>query len=113
MKKKLKNQFEKKIYNALRRAKSNFQYESERIPYLLARHYIPDFVVITSLGKIYIECKGYLRPEDKSKMVAVKKLHPEMDLRILFYSRNKKYIKWAEKNGLKYAIGTIPKEWLT
>jgi len=110
--KKLKNNFEKKIYNVLRRAKSNFQYESERIPYLLARHYIPDFIVITPLGKIYIECKGYLRPEDKCKMVAVKKLHPEMDLRILFYSRNKKYIKWAEKNGLKYAIGTIPKEWL-
>jgi hypothetical protein len=45
-------------------------------------------------------------------MVAVKKLHPEIDLRILFYADNKKNFKWAEKNGIKYAVSTIPKEWL-
>jgi hypothetical protein len=45
-------------------------------------------------------------------MVAVKKLNPNIDLRILFYSLNKKNIKWAEKNGIRYAISKIPKEWL-
>lgn len=109
--KKLKNKFETKTYNQLRRAKINFKYECEKIPYVLARHYIPDFVITTKTGKIYIECKGYLRPEHKAKMVAVKKLNPQMDLRILFYATNKKYIKWAEKNGFRYAINVIPEDW--
>jgi predicted nuclease of restriction endonuclease-like RecB superfamily len=110
--KKLRNKFEKKIYDQLRKAKVQFDYESERITYLLAGYYLPDFVVGTPLGKVYIETKGYLRPEHKRKLVAVKKLHPEIDLRILFYAANKKYIKWAEKAGIRWAVGTIPTEWL-
>ena len=108
----LKNKFEKRTYSYLRRAKVQFKYESEKILYILARHYIPDFVIITPTGKIYVECKGYLRPEHKAKMIAVKKQHPEIDLRILFYASNKKNIKWAEKNGFRYAVDKIPKEWL-
>jgi Phage endonuclease I. len=112
MKKKHKNKFEERIHRQLKKAKCNFKYESEKIPYILARHYIPDFVLTTPTGKIYIECKGYLRPEHKSKMVAVKRLNPSLDIRILFYSSNKKYIKWAEKHGFVYAIEKIPDEWL-
>lgn len=89
-----------------------YTYESEKIPYVLARHYIPDYIVLTPSGKIYIECKGYFRPEHKAKMIAVKKQHPELDIRILFYAPNKKYEKWAVKNGFKYAFSDIPKEWL-
>lgn len=109
---KTKNKFEARIYKQLQRAKVAFKYESEKIPYILARHYIPDFIVSTSTGKVYIECKGYLRPEAKAKMVAVKKLNPHMDIRILFYAPNKKNIKWAERHGFKYAFEVIPKEWL-
>lgn len=112
MKKKTKNKFETRIEQQLKRAKVKFKYESEKIPYILARHYIPDFVIETPLGKIYIECKGYFRPEHKAKMAAVKKLHPEKDIRILFYSYNSKYCKWAQKYGFRYAWGTIPDEWL-
>lgn len=108
----MKNKFETKTYKQLQKAKVVFKYESERIPYILARHYIPDFVIVTPTGKVYIECKGYLRPEHKAKMVAVKKLHPELDIRILFYSHNKKYTKWAERAGFRYAIDVIPQEWL-
>jgi hypothetical protein len=110
--KKLRNKFETKIYKQLKRAKVQFKYESEKITYLIAGHYLPDFVISTALGKIYIETKGYLRPEHKRKMCAVKKLHPELDIRILFYSRKEKDIKWAERNGFKWAIDTIPKDWL-
>jgi len=109
---KLRNKFEKRIYSQLSRAKVSFKYESEKIPYLLARHYIPDFIIQTKTGKIYIECKGYLRPEHKAKLIAVKKLNPKIDLRILFYARRPKDIKWAEKHGFTYAIEKIPKEWL-
>lgn len=79
---------------------------------MFSGHYIPDFVVATPNGKVYIETKGYLRPEHKRKMVAVKKLHPTLDIRILFYAKKAKDIKWAEKYGFMWAIETIPKEWL-
>jgi predicted nuclease of restriction endonuclease-like RecB superfamily len=112
MLKKLKNKFEKKLHGQLKRSKLSFSYESERIPYILYGKYIPDFIVTTPTGKLYIEAKGYLRPEHKRKMVAVKRQHPELDIRIIFYSRNKQYIKWAEKIGIRYAIATIPTEWI-
>jgi predicted nuclease of restriction endonuclease-like RecB superfamily len=111
-KRRLKNPFEKRIYNRLRRARAKFKYESERIPYVLAGHYTPDFVLDTVHGRVYLECKGYFRREDKRKLAAIKRQHPEMDLRILFYASSKTNIKWAEKNGLKYAVSKLPKEWL-
>lgn len=109
---KLKNKFEKRIARQLKKAKLAFGYESDRIPYVLARHYVPDFVISTPAGKLYVEAKGYFRPDAKAKMVAVKKQHPEKDIRIVFYSKNKRYVKWAEKHGFKYAIESIPPEWL-
>ena len=110
--KKLRNKFEALIYKQLKRAKVLFNYESEKIPYVLARHYCPDFVVSLPNGKIYIETKGHLRREDKAKLIAIKRQHPEMDLRILFYAPKKDQIRWATKNGFKFAFGNIPKEWL-
>lgn len=112
MKKQLKNKFEVKLHKQLTKAKLNFKYEAEKIPYVFSGHYIPDFVITSERGKIYIEAKGYLRPEHKRKMAAIKKLYPTMDLRIVFYSFNKKYVAWATKIGLPYAIGEIPKDWL-
>lgn len=111
MTKKTKNKFEERIFKLLKRKKVSFKYESEKIPYVLAGHYIPDFVVEGRNGRIYIETKGYLRPEHKRKMVAVKRQHPELDIRILFYSNKTKDIKWASKNGFIWAVDTIPEEW--
>lgn len=112
MKTKLKNKFEKRIHAQLKRAKANFKYESEKIPYVIASHYCPDFTISTPLGKVYVECKGYFRPEDKRKLIAVKRLNPHLDLRILFYARKEQYIKWANKHGFRFAVERIPKEWL-
>lgn len=112
MRKKTKNNFEKKIFNLLKRRKVKFKYEAEKIPYVIAGHYIPDFVVDTPRGKVYIETKGYFRPEAKRKMVAVKKLHPELDIRIVFFSRKKADINWATKHGFIWSVETVPPEWL-
>ena len=110
---KTKNKFEARIYSQLKKSKVSFKYESEKIPYVISGHYIPDFVITKKDGdKIYVETKGYLRPEHKRKMVAVKRAHPAMDIRILFYAFKAKDIKWAEKCGFIYAIDKIPKEWL-
>lgn len=110
--KKIRNKFEQRIQTQLKRSKVKFEYETERIPYILARHYIPDFILETPLGKVYVECKGYFRPEHKAKMKAVRKMHPELDLRIVFYRHSKQNSTWCERNGFRYAIENIPKEWL-
>ena len=81
------------------------------MPYVIAGHYIPDFILETPLGKIYVEAKGYFRPEAKRKLIAVKKQHPGMDLRLVFYCEKQAYIKWALRYGFRYAVSTIPKEW--
>jgi hypothetical protein len=110
--KKTRNKFEETIRRSLRKTGITFGYETERIPYIIARHYIPDFKILTPLGYVYVECKGYLRPEDKVKLAAVKRLNPRLDIRILFYEARPKQIKWAERVGFKYAVGIIPDEWL-
>jgi predicted nuclease of restriction endonuclease-like RecB superfamily len=112
----VRNKFELRINKELRKTKLDYGYETERIPYILAKHYVPDFILETELGKVYVECKGYLRPEDKTKLAAVKKQHPELDIRIVFYgdrtAREKQQIKWAIRKGFRYAVHAIPEEWI-
>lgn len=110
--KKLKNKFEIRIFNLLKRLKVRPQYEPDKIPYIYAGHYTPDFKVFTPSGIIYLETKGYFRPEHKRVMAAAKKTNPSLDIRIIFYSKKLKDIKWAEKNGFLWAIDEVPKEWL-
>lgn len=111
-KRKVRNRFESKIEQQLKKAKVKFSYESDHIPYIISGHYIPDFVVSTPSGKIYIEAKGYYRPEHKRKMAAVKKCNPNLDIRFVFYAKKTSDIRWAQKYGFDYAIGQIPREWL-
>ena len=107
-----RNKFELRLYSALRKQRASFKYESEKILYTYSGHYTPDFVVETKQGKIYIEAKGYFRPEDKRKIAAVKKCNPTLDIRLVFYSVSKVNIRWAEKYGFPYAIGDIPQDWM-
>lgn len=93
-------------------------YETEKFPYVLERRYIPDWVIERPDGsKTYIETKGYLRPTDRTKLVAVMRNNPGLDLRILFASDNKingskmRYSDWAKKNNIPFAIGKVPKKW--
>ncbi len=109
---KVKNKFERKILDQLELSGLQVTYEGTKIPYVLAGHYIPDYVVLTPNGKIFIEAKGHFRPEAKRKMVAVKRQHPELDIRLVFYRYNPKYERWALKYGFKYAWGSVPEEWI-
>jgi hypothetical protein len=113
LKYKLRNKFETKLSTQLKKSRLPFDYEIEKLKYILVKNYVPDFVVKTRTGrKLYIEAKGYLRPEHRVKLVAVKQQHPEKDIRIVFYAPNKKYERWAKKHGFLYAFSNIPKEWL-
>lgn len=115
----LKSKFEKKLYSQLRRAKCSFAYEGASFPYTLVRRYYPDFTLTTKSGKvIHIEAKGHFDREARTKMRAVKLLHPELDIRFVFMADNKldrkskmRYSDWADKHGFKWTIGKIPKSW--
>lgn len=108
-----RNPCEEELYKTLKKARVSVKYEEEKLPYTLARNYIPDFTIVVKRHKIYIEYKGYLRVADKSKLRAIKQQYPTMDLRIIFHPKSKaKDHRWAEKNKIPYAIGTVPKEWL-
>ena len=121
-----RNKFEKKTGESLTQKGIEFEYESEKLEYTVTGKYIPDFILVTKRGrKIYVETKGNGRSFDGStrrKMVAVKKRHPDKDIRFVFYSNGNIGPKrkdgsrltqgeWATKNGFLWAIKEIPEEW--
>lgn len=92
-----------------------YEYESESLPYTIAHDYFPDFTIhLPSGSKFYVEVKGWFRPEDKTKMRAVKAANPDADIRMVFpKAPGKKNIEWCIKYGVPFAIGGIPREWVT
>lgn len=111
--KKTRNKFETRIQKQLKKYKKiKVAYETVKIPYVIEGNYIPDFILTNNNKTIYLETKGHFRPEAKRKMVAVKKLHPHLDIRIVFYSKKIRDIRWAEKHGFPYSIGDVPPEWV-
>lgn len=123
---KYRNKFESNTGAALEASGIEFTYESERLEYTVSGKYIPDFIIQTKSGKIYVETKGNGRSFDgpsRRKLIAVKTQHPDIDLRIVFYSngnigpRRKDGSRltqgeWATKHGFIYAIREIPQDWL-
>lgn len=121
-----KNKFEYMTANHIRSKKLKFEYETEKLDYTLSKRYIPDFIVTRPQGNLYIETKGNGRSWDaaaRAKMVAVKKQHPHLDIRILFWANGEfgakrkngskqTQLEWAEKNGFIAAVREIPDDWL-
>jgi len=94
-----------------------FAYETLKLDYTIKAVYSPDFILPNG---VILEAKGYFKPEDRRKMLAVKKQHPELDIRLVFQapyntlSKKSKttYAMWAEKNGFLWAIyNDIPLTW--
>jgi hypothetical protein len=99
---------------------TGFQYEGKKLAYEVkeTRHYIPDFILPNG---IHIEVKGYLRSDDRKKLILVKKQYPDIDLRLIFQRANNRiskkskttYAKWAEKHGFIYSDnGRVPRAWI-
>jgi hypothetical protein len=112
-----KSGFERTIAANLAMRGVEFTYEELRLPYTLNGEYRPDFVIVKS--GIIVEAKGFLDRDSKRKMVAVKRQHPDIDLRFLFQQADKKmqgskqtHGEWAKKNGFEFAEGEIPEEWI-
>ncbi len=119
----LKQTFEQKVMSNLTLKGVEFTFEPHSLPYSVTRDYIPDLLI----GEMYIEIKGYFRQDAQRKMRAVKKQHPEKDIRFLFQRANatvqgakkrkdgsKMTCKeWAERYGFQYAEGEeIPDKWI-
>jgi len=94
-----------------------FQYETLKLAYTLSAIYTPDFILPNA---VILEAKGYFKPEDRRKMLAVKKQHPDLDIRLVFQqpgntltkTSKTTYAKWAEKHGFLWAPAhDIPPDW--
>jgi hypothetical protein len=132
-----RSSFEDTIDDQLAKAGVEYAYERTTIPW--TRHissgeclscghrevgqrcdYTPDFEVKVGKG-FFIEVKGYLDGPDRTKLRAIRKQYPDLDLRLVFQRDNvikgtkekTRYSAWATKFGFKFAIGKVPDEWLT
>jgi hypothetical protein len=113
----MRSGYEVRVTNNLKKEKVKFKYEPEKLPYILYKNYIPDLKLENG---IYVEMKGRFTSADRTKMLAVKKAHKNLDIRMLFQYNNylrkgskTRYSDWCDKNGFTYAFGeVIPLEWI-
>lgn len=115
---KYRSKFEAKVAAELQKSKTFFLYEKVKVKYSLHLEctYTPDF----SLKKAQlIETKGRFTSNDRRKHLAIKAQHPDLDIRFVFMRNNTlskvsktKYSDWCDKHNFKWAIGSVPKEWL-
>lgn len=118
----MRSGLEKKVKSYLKNRKIKFKYEPYSIPYTLEAKYTPDFVLIKrdGSGDMLIETKGFFKPSDRRKLLAVKRCNPDLDIRLVFQRDNyltkaktSTYSDWARKHGFMYHVGEeIPKAWL-
>jgi predicted nuclease of restriction endonuclease-like RecB superfamily len=117
--------FERKTRAFLDKTKLKYEYETERIAYTVPetkKNYIPDFIIQTPSGKLYLECKGRFLPVDRKKILYVLEQNPGINLKLLLMRDNllrkgskTKYSTWCRKNGVEFAVsstGQPPEEWL-
>ena len=115
---KFRSKLEEKVADLLEGLGISYEYESEKLSYTIEHNYTPDFVLP---NYIYLEAKGYWAPEDRRKILNVKKSNPEIDLRMVFQapyntiSKKSKttYAMWCEKHAIPWtSFHNIPLEWL-
>ena len=115
---KFRSQLEKNIADLLEQLGVSYLYESEKLSYTISHNYTPDFVLPNYK---YLEAKGYWAPEDRRKILAVKRDNPDVDLRMIFQSPyntiSKKskttYAQWCDKHDIPWtSYKDIPIEWL-
>jgi hypothetical protein len=87
-----------------------------KLAYTIDHQYLPDMVLANG---IHVEVKGHLDPDDRRKMIAVKKAHPNIEIRFVFQRAHNPlrkgakmtYSQWADREGFKWAEGYIPESW--
>lgn len=113
---KYRSKAEARAAESLKQRKIKAAYEPISIPYILECSYTPDWRLPSG---IFVEFKGRLDAYTMRKHKAIRKQHPDIDIRFVFQNANKKirkgskttYGDWATKNGFMWAEGDIPNEW--
>jgi len=110
---------ELKVADYLKQQKCKYKYEALKIEWedLTYRTYTPDFVLYNG---IIIETKGMFTAADRKKHLAIKKQHPQLDIRFVFENSNRKlrkgaktrYYQWCNKHDFDYYDRIIPEDWL-
>jgi hypothetical protein len=122
--------FEARIKQNLEERGINYGYESLKLRYnanpcphcgkpVTVRTYTPDFILHGRLP-VVVEAKGRFTSTERTKMRAVKRDNPKIDIRFLFQrdqfiraGSKTRYTSWAEAHGFPFAIGeSIPQEWI-
>ena len=121
MNKNMKGGFEPQIEKMLKSVSAEFnieyKYEPDKFIVHIPTTYVPDFRVDTESGPLYIECKGYFRPESMAKVKAFVQSNPEVKFHMVFDKNNPvykgskyKYGDWCDKLGISWSIRSLPKE---
>ncbi len=113
---KFRSNFEKTIYDTVIAEGLEMKFEPFKLDYLLKGRYLPDFVLPND---IIVEAKGYFDARARAKMVAVKKHHPDLDIRFVFMNSKTKvrkgsdatYADWCKRYGFLFADMAIPLKW--
>tara|TARA_R100000458_G_scaffold57029_1_gene62619 strand:+ start:394 stop:753 length:360 start_codon:yes stop_codon:yes gene_type:complete len=108
---------EERIAKSFEKDNVPFLYEARSYEYSLISKYTPDFFLP---NEIILEAKGFFKPSDRRKMLAIKHQYPDLDIRFVFQrnntlSKNSKttYGDWATKHGFLWCIHPhIPPDWL-
>jgi hypothetical protein len=111
-----KSGFERTFSNNLSSRGIKYKYEGVKVHYQIECDYNPDFYFPGF--DFYVETKGKLIYEDRRKHLAVKRQHPELDIRFCFMEAHKKmpgtkstHAQWADRNGFLWCDKEIPEEW--
>ena len=115
---KYRSGLEERVADLLSGLGVTYEYESEKISYVIQHHYTPDFILP---NHTVLECKGYWDAADRRKIKKVKEDNPDLDLRMVFQSPyntiSKKskttYAQWCERHGIPWThFHDIPLDWL-
>ena len=80
---KYRSGLEERVADLLSGLGVTYEYESEKISYVIQHHYTPDFILP---NHTVLECKGYWDAADRRKIKKVKEDNPDLDLRMVFQS---------------------------
>jgi len=104
---KFKSKFEATFAALLDKEKLPFEYEPDKLSYILNLEYTPDWKV----GGIYIETKGKFDYDSRRKMLAVVTQHPDKDIRLVFMRNNKlgkgskmTYGGWCDRHNIPWSV---------
>ena len=73
---KFRSKLEENVASLLEGLGISYEYESEKLSYVIEHRYTPDFKLPNYK---YLEVKGYWDAEDRRKILAVKKDNPDID----------------------------------